>query len=90
MAEMHVAVQRLGDILKIAGVICALAAPALTFYSVTQVKLAEQGIRLVNAEARLDKLDNLIADKIDRLTAKIEATNEHISRIEVSLASKGR
>lgn len=81
-------VQRIGEFLKIAGIIMALAAPALTFYSVTQIKLAEQGVRLTNAETRLDKMDNLIADRIDRLTTKMELTAERLARIETALTTK--
>ena len=80
-----VALSRFGDILKIAGVIMALAAPALTFFSVTQTKLAEQSIRLNNAETRLDKLDNLLAEKLDKLGTKMETTSERLARIETAL-----
>jgi len=86
---------RLGDYLKIAGIIAGLSAPALTFYTVTKIKAAEQDIRLANAEHRLDKHDEVmgklpekIIEQGDKLSAKIDAQGEKLSAKIDALAGR--
>ena len=64
------------------GVVFALAAPAITFYTVTRVQLAQQEIRMTNAERRLDKLDDLVKEEIRQIHDKLDA----LSEIKTSIA----
>jgi hypothetical protein len=91
------ALTKLGDYLKVAGIVAALAAPAFTFYTVTKIKAAEQDIRLVNAEHRLDKHDELmgklpekIIEQGDKLSAKIDAQGEKLSAKIDALVQRGK
>lgn len=81
----HEGIKRFGDLLKVAGIVVGLAAPALTFYGVTKAQLAEQNVRLAHAENRLDKMENQLAASLEKVVTKLEVCNERITSIAATL-----
>lgn len=76
---------KLADLMKTVGIIFALAAPVVTFYTITKVQLAQQEIRLSDAERRLNLVEQSQQDKIERIFNKIDQTNKDVSEIKNSV-----